>query len=153
VAHNVSCVVFVLIYPTACARPGGFNWKGCAQEPGATSTIASVVRGLPEMIWRWQWWKHQLPTKCMWCAHDANDPCVFLMAPPSRKLICVENHAPNVGGQVHGGESYKQVGNNYKNSYYIYQNKTIIKCGIDMPSKPNSEIPTWITLKTMKRSS
>jgi len=31
----------------------------------------------------------------------------------------VENHAPNVGGQVRGGEGYKRAGNNYKNSYYI----------------------------------
>jgi len=56
----------------------------------------------------------------------------------------VENHAPNVDGQVRGGEGYKRVGNNYKNSYYIYQNKTITKCGVDMPSEPNSEIPTYL---------
>jgi len=35
------------------------------------------------------------------------------------------------------------VENNYKNSYYLYQNKTITKCGVDTPSKPNSEIPTY----------
>jgi len=55
---------------------------------------------------------------------------------------CVENHTPNVGRQVRGGEGYKRVGNNYKNSYHIYQNKTITKCGVDTPSEPNSKIPT-----------
>jgi len=34
------------------------------------------------------------------------------------ELRPVENHAPNMGGQVHGGEGYKQVGNNYKNSSF-----------------------------------
>jgi len=40
-------------------------------------------------------------------------------------------------------EGYTRVGNNYKNSYYIYQNKSITKCGIDTPSELNSEIPTY----------
>jgi len=52
---------------------------------------------------------------------NVDSSCVFLIAPPGRKLVCVENHAPNMGGQVHGGGGYKRVGNNYKNSYYIYQ--------------------------------
>jgi len=61
----------------------------------------------------------------------------------SSSAVLVENHTPNVGGQVHGGEGYKRVGNYYKNSYYIYQSKTITKCGVDTPSEPNSEIPTY----------
>jgi len=76
---------------------------------------------------------------------NIDSSCVFLIALLGRKLVCVENHAPNVGRQVCGGEGYKRVGNNYKNSYYLYQNKTITKCSVDTPSKPNSEIPTLIT--------
>jgi len=40
------------------------------------------------------------------------------------QLCSVENHAPNVGGQVRGGGGYKRVGDNFKNSYHIYQKRS-----------------------------
>ena len=43
-------------------------------------------------------------------------------------------------------EGYKRVGSNYKNNYRIYQNgpnRSVTKCGVDTPSEPNSEIPTF----------
>ena len=71
---------------------------------------------------------------------NVDSSCVFLIAPPGRKLlVCVKNHAPNVGGQVRGGGGLQTSGAVYTKNE---PNRSVTKCGVDTPSEPNSEIPT-----------
>jgi len=80
---------------------------------------------------------------------NVDSSCVFLIAPPGRKLVCVEIHAPNVGGQVHGGGGLQTSGVTTKIATVYTKNepnRRITKCGVDTPSEPNSEIPTLLTV-------
>jgi len=87
------------ITTVACARPGGFDRKGCAQEWRVTLMAATTARGLPKTT--------SADDKTRSAGYQPSAPCAEHRR---RKLVCVENHAPNVGGQVCGGGGLQTSG-------------------------------------------